>query len=249
METLYIVDAPNWAHRAAAAGVMRPNLAGMIRRFLRVADPRYVVAVWDDREASWRRDLWSGYKADRHHEVDVGEMMASAREVFDGFGLPSIAGLLGVEADDLIATLAAKTSGCRVVMLSADKDLLQLVDDRTVLASRRGGAATVFRAEDVRREYGVEPGQWPSVMALAGAKNGIPGLPGIGFKGACSLIAKAGDLETLLARARTVERRAYRLALEGHADQARLFLNLMTLRRDLPVDCRLDRWRLERSGA
>lgn len=247
MQTLYVIDAPNMVHRAAAAGVMRPNLAGMLRRFLRVADPRFVVAVWDDRDASLRRELWPGYKADREHRDDVGEMMVQARAVIDAFGIASLGGLLGLEADDLVATVATKAPpDFRVVMISCDKDLLQLVDERTVLASRRGGASTIHRLEDVRREYGIEPVQWPSVMALAGAKNGVPGLPGIGFKGALALIAKYGDLETLIARVRTVEKRTYRVAIEGNAEQARLFLRLMTLRRDAPIDCPPERWRRER---
>jgi len=243
--TLYIIDAPNMAHRAAAVGVLRPTLGGMVQRFLRVAEPQYVVAVWDDRDASFRRDLWPAYKADRHHDADVGELMAQAREVMDSYGLPAIAGRLGVEADDLIATLATLAPpDVRVVMLSTDKDLLQLVDHRTFLASRRGGASTLYRADDVRREYGVEPRQWPAVMALAGVKNGVPGLPGVGLKGACTLLAKYGDLETLLRCRRAVAKRSHRLALESHAAEARLYLDLMTLRRDVPIDWRPDLWRL-----
>ena len=242
--TLYIIDAPNMVHRAAATGEMRPNLEAMLRRFLRVAAPQFVVAVWDDREASFRRELWPEYKANREHKDGIDQLFARAEHVFADFGIRSVQGIFGAEADDLIATIARKAPpGVQVVMLSADKDLFQLIDDRTFLAVRRRGKSLLYRAHDIRRKYGIEPDQWPAVQALAGGKNGVPGLPGIGMKGACTLLATYGDLEALLRRWKTVEKRSYRNALGGYADEARLYLDLMTLRTDLPIECRLGQWR------
>ena len=245
---LYVIDAPNMVHRAAAMGEMRSSLDGMLRRFLKVADPRFAVAVRDDRESSFRRDLWPEYKTERKPvQDDLNRRMADARAVFDSVGIPSQNGLLGAEAHDLIATMAhGVASEFTILMLSSDKDLVQLIDDRTFLAERRRGQARIYRPKDIRDEYGIEPGQWPAVMALSGAKSGIPGLPGIGFKGACALVSKYGDLETLLRRCRTVARKSYRFALEAKPDAARLFLRLTTLRCDLPVDCSTQQWQVRR---
>ncbi len=243
---LYIIDAPNMVHRAAAMGEMQPGLEGILRRFLKVASPRFAVAAWDDREASFRRDLWPEYKAgSRPVTDDLDRLMDEALAVFDGLGLRSRDPVPGTEAHDVIATVAHQAPpDFTVMMLSSDRELVQLIDDRTFLANRRAGQAKIYRRRDIRREYGIEPSQWPAVMALAGGKHGIPGLPGIGFKGACALLGKYGDLETLVRRCRTVERKSYRYALEGGADDARLFLRLTTLRTDLPIECERREWQV-----
>lgn len=236
-ETLYLIDGPNWAHQANSVGDLTQILEGMISRFQRSAAPRHVVSVWDDTEASFRRDLWPEYKADREARPEKLEVVKKAAGIFEAKGITVVKGMLGVEADDLIATLAARAPGAwRVAMLSADKDLFQLLDSRTYLCRRSKGASEIFSVARFREMYRVEPKQWPAVMALAGAKNGVPGLPGIGLQGACTLIAKLGDLETLIKKARTIKRKTYREALQVGADEARLYLKLMTLRRDLPVD-------------
>lgn len=242
MKNLYVVDAPNMVYRAAFTGDLTEQLESMLQRFISAAEPEYVVSAWDDPEGSWRHKLYDGYKADRSRKIEID--WETARSIFGYFGIPIIR-QPRAEADDLIASAAAQApEDFRVVALSMDKDLFQILDYRTVLARRNKGENEIWRAEDVLNKYGVEPWQWPDVMALAGGKNGIPGLPKVGFKGACKLIAGYRSLSRLLDLCNTVLKPSHRKSLEEYKDEALLYLKLMTLRTDFNFD--MEEWGLAR---
>ena len=143
----------------------------------------------------------------------------------------------GFEADDLIATFAqhAREDGHEVVIVSSDKDLMQLVDDGVTMLdpmkNRRIGPA------EVREKFFVDPDKVIDIQALAGdSTDNVPGVPGIGIKTAAQLIDEYGDLDSLLARASEIKQPKRRQNLIENAELARISRQLVTLRRDVPVN-------------
>ena len=241
--TIYAIDAPNMTHRANAMGDLQDVLPNMLSRFLSVAKPSLAVALWDDTADSFRREIWEGYKADRERKEGKGDMLREASEIFKEHGIAQEHALFGAEADDLIATIAQKAPRhYQVVMMSSDKDLFQCVSVRAFLAVRRKGKSELWRNRDIQDKYGISGRQWPAVSALVGAKNGVPGLPGIGLKGACKLVDEFGTLDRLLSRSHAVSRKSYRESLRSHAEEARLYLDLLTLRIDIPMESSIANW-------
>ena len=151
----------------------------------------------------------------------------------------------GYEADDTIATLArqAVERGLRVVVVSADKDLLQLVDDDVVVLNpgREGSGSTRFDRKTVEEKWGVPPERIVDVLALVGdSVDNVPGVPGIGDKGARDLVREFGSVESVLEHADDVKRAAYREGLKSHRAEALLSKQLVTLRTDAPVTLDLE---------
>jgi DNA polymerase-1 len=146
----------------------------------------------------------------------------------------------GYEADDVIATLAkqAVDQGFRVVVVSGDKDLLQLVSDDVLVLNpgREGMGAVLYDAKKVEEKWGVPPERVVDVMALMGdAVDNIPGVPGIGDKGARDLIREFGSVEAALDRADEVKRATYREGLKKHREDALISKRLATVRTDVPI--------------
>jgi DNA polymerase-1 len=154
----------------------------------------------------------------------------------------------GYEADDTIATLArqAVERGLKVVVVSADKDLLQLVTEDVVVLNpgREGSGSTRFDRKAVEEKWGVPPERIADVLALVGdAVDNVPGVPGIGDKGARDLVREFGSVESVLDRADEVKRAAYREGLKSHRADALLSKQLVTLRTDAPVELDLEAFR------
>ena len=157
---------------------------------------------------------------------DLAVQLPYVRRVCEAFRIPII-DLPGFEADDVIATLArqAVRAGFEVVVVTGDKDLLQLVDDdiRVLNPGRDGVGATLYDQTVVEEKFGVPPERVVDVLALVGdAVDNVPGVPGIGEKGARDLIKEFGSLEAVLENADEVKRKAYREGLEQHRDKALL---------------------------
>ncbi len=140
--------------------------------------------------------------------------------------------------------------GLKVVVVSADKDLLQLVTDDVVVLNpgREGSGSTRFDRKAVEEKWGVPPERIVDVLALVGdAVDNVPGVPGIGDKGARDLVREFGSVESVLEHADEVKRAAYREGLKSHREDALLSKQLVTLRTDAPVE--LDLEALRRQGA
>ena len=157
----------------------------------------------------------------------------------DVFRMP-ILEVPGFEADDVIGTLArqAVEQGLRVVVVSGDKDLLQLVSDDVLVLNpgREGMGATLYDRKTVEEKWGVPPERVVDVLALVGdAVDNIPGVPGIGDKGARDLVREFGPVEAVLENADKVKRAAYREGLKNHREAALLSKRLATLRTDVPI--------------
>lgn len=216
------------------------GLAAMMIKVLVDERPSRVVVCWDPPGPVFRNELYAEYKAGRAATPDLlREQSVHFRPLMDAFGFVNTE-LEGFEADDVIGTLAtlAEADGGRVTILTGDRDSFQLVSDHvSVLATGRGVTDTVrYTPERVEERYGVPPELMTDFRGLVGdSSDNLPGVPGIGEKGATQLIQKYGSLEAVLEHAseQTPKRRQ---ALTEHADAARLTRALAVIVRDAPVD-------------
>ena len=186
--------------------------------------PTHLAMIFDKTENSFRRDLYPAYKAHRKDPPDeLVPQFPLMRATVSAFGMVPIE-QGRYEADDIIATYArqAREAGADVLIVSADKDLMQLVDPCVSMYDPASGQAGVAGSREERRfgpaevvEYfGVGADKVVDVQALAGdSTDNVPGAPGIGLKTAAQLITEYGDLETLLARAGEIKQPKRREAL------------------------------------
>jgi DNA polymerase-1 len=201
----------------------------------------HVAVVFEAGGRTFRHDLYPGYKAHRPPPPpDLPPQMPIAMDAVRAFGLEAVA-VPGVEADDVLATLARRgvEAGARVVVATQDKDLMQIVGPGVRLYDQR--ARKVVREADVEAVFGVPPSRVVDVQALAGdAADGIPGVPGVGMKTAAELVRALGPLERILSALHLVGRPTLRRRLAEHAEQARLSRRLAELRTDVDLDLPLE---------
>ena len=198
--------------------------------------PTHLAVVFDKSEITFRNKLYADYKAHRPPPPeDLVPQFPLMREATKAFGVPCLE-LGGYEADDIIAAYACKVrdAGGEVVIVSSDKDLMQLVGDRVTMLDTmknvRIGLPEVFE------KFGVTPDKVVDVQALCGdSVDNVPGAPGIGIKTASALITEYGDLDSLLARAGEVKQDKRRQTLIDFADQIRLSRQLVQLDCDTPL--------------
>jgi DNA polymerase I len=254
--TVHLVDGSGQFHRAfhAIRGLATSRglptnatygFTTMLRKLLQDEQPEHVVVLFDPPGRTFRHEQYAEYKANRPAmESDLAVQLPYIRRVCEAFRLP-IVEVPGFEADDVIATLAdqAVAAGFRVVVVTADKDMLQLVSDVVVVLNpgREGTGATLLDGKAVEAKWGVSPERIVDVLALVGdSVDNVPGVPGIGDKGARDLVCEFGPVENVIANADKVKRAAYREGLKAHAQEALLSKQLVTLRRDVPVSLDLD---------
>jgi 5'-3' exonuclease len=206
------------------------GFAGFLAGFLQEVNPAHVAVVFDESlTTSFRNDIYPDYKANREPPPDdLKQQFAWCRQLIDALGLAAWSSDR-LEADDLIGTLAARlrSKGFAAVILSADKDLAQLLEaDDMVWDYARNRK---HRHADVRQWLGVDAHQVADWLALTGdTVDNIPGIPGIGAKTAAALLGKFESLERLYAELDTVSETGLRGAarvqklLETHADTTRL---------------------------
>jgi DNA polymerase-1 len=249
--TVYLIDGSAQFHRAyfAIKGLSTSRglptnatygFTTMLRKLYQDEQPHWIGISFDLPGPTFRHEQYTEYKAHRRPmDSDLSVQIPYVRRVCDAFCLPIIE-IPGYEADDVIATLAAQAvaQGLKVVVVSGDKDLLQLVsDDVWVLnPGREGSGSTLYDPRGVEEKFGVAAARVVDVLALVGdAVDNVPGVPGIGEKGARDLVREYGDIESVLASAAKVKRASYREGLLAHAAAARLSKSLVTLRTDVPV--------------
>ena len=214
----------------------------MLRKILAAQKPGYVAAVFESAVPTFREQEFAEYKANRPEAPpDLLQQIPYVRRLLDALHIPVLE-FPGFEADDVIGTLSSQASraGAEVVIVSSDKDMLQLVDDQVKMLNPAKDDA-VYDVDRVKDFMGVGPAQVPDLLALKGdAVDNIPGAPGIGDKGARDLIAQFGTVEQLLDRAEEVQRKTYRESLLGNRAQVELSKRLATIARDVPIDWSLD---------
>jgi DNA polymerase-1 len=209
----------------------------MLRKLLQDEKPRYLGVALDVSSDTVRRDRYEGYKAHRAPMPDdLKPQIPWIRKLLEAYKVPLLE-LPKYEADDVLGTLATKAvaAGYEVVLVSPDKDLFQLVGDGVFqLHTTR---ERLYDAAGVEEDFGVPPAKVVDVLALVGdASDNVPGVPGIGDKGAKNLIGEYGSLDALIEHAGEIKRKSYREGLEQHREQALLSRELVTIHTDLDVD-------------
>jgi len=247
-QTLYVLDISGYIFRAYHAlpplhsptGEPTHAVLGVTTMILKlVADqrPALLAVAMDSPTKSFRHELFEGYKATRPPAPpDLSQQITRLREIIDAYAIPVLQ-QDGLEADDLIATVVRRAldEQLKVVIVSADKDLLQLVNDQVVMYDT--GRNLVYGAPETRAKLGVSPSQVRDYLALVGdTSDNVPGVPSVGPKTAQSLIEQFGDLDTLYTQLPQLTKKALREKLTTHQEQAYLSRQLVTLRDDLNID-------------
>ena len=230
-------------------GVPVNAVFGYTKMLLKLIDdfkPMYVAVIFDVARKTFRNDLYDLYKANRSDPPEeLIPQFSIIREATNAIGLPVVE-MEGFEADDLIATYSniAQKTNKKVIIISSDKDLMQLVNDNTILFDPM--KQYWINDEQVFEKFGVYPNRVIDVQSLAGdSSDNIPGVPGIGIKTAAELINQYGDLEQLLTKASEIKQNKRRENLIEYADQARLSRSLVTLKKDVPVKSKIDEFKIE----
>jgi DNA polymerase-1 len=214
----------------------------MLRKLAKQYEPGYLSAVFESEEPTLRLQEFAQYKANRvETPPDLLEQIPAVRRLLEAMRIPVLE-YPGYEADDVIGTLArrAEQSGCEVVIVSSDKDMMQLVTERVSMLNPAKDDEWYDPAK-VKEFLGVRPDQVTDLLALKGdAVDNIPGAPGIGDKGAKDLIERFGSVEAAMEHAAEVERKSYRESLQNHVEQIRMSKRLATISTDVPIEFSLD---------
>ncbi len=246
--TLYLLDVSSFIFRAYySVGHLSKRdgtptgavfgVANMIVSLVSEHRPSHIAAAMDSRTPTFRKELYPAYKANRPPPPDdLRVQFPLVAELLAGFALPVIQ-LDGFEADDLIATATrrARAAGLDVVIVSGDKDLMQLVGQGVVVLDTMKNK--VWDEGAVQEKWGVPPQLLGDLLALAGdSSDNIPGVPRVGPKTAAPLLVEYGGLDSLLASCDGLKSKALAKRLREHEADARLSRRLVALREDVPID-------------
>ncbi|HEV2201769.1 MAG TPA: DNA polymerase I [Bryobacteraceae bacterium] len=209
----------------------------MVKKLRDTHKPDYFAAVFESLGPTFRDEAFEAYKANRTETPpDLIEQIPWIRKTLEAMSIPVLE-YETFEADDVIGTIARRAAGqgIDVVIVSSDKDMLQLVNDRVTMLNPMKDDL-VFDAAETEKFMGVRPDQVADLLALKGdSVDNIPGAPGIGEKGARDLIVKFGSVEGALEHAAEVERKMYRESLQNNRDVILLSKKLATIHTDVPV--------------
>ncbi len=252
--TLFIIDGSNNVYRSYFAIRGLTNSAGLatnavygftqtLKKLLNDHKPDSIAVAFDIGSSKTRHEAFADYKKDRRPMPDdLSVQLPFVNEVLEGFHIPVI-GVEDWEADDLIGSLActARDRGYDVVIATSDKDFFQLVGDG--IRFFHTGREVMYDAKGVEEAFGLPPEKVVEVMAIWGdAIDNIPGVPGIGEKGAKSLIQQFGSLDGVYEHLDQVKP-AQRKKLEEHRDKAFMSLDLAKIKCDLDVDVDFEKYK------
>ena len=243
-----LVDGSGYIFRAfyglppmtSPSGVPVNAVYGFTNMFLKLTnkiDCDYNLVLFDAKRQNFRNDFYPEYKATRKDTPeDLIPQFPIIREAVSALKLNQLE-MEGFEADDLIATYTSKAlnKGMEVVIVSADKDLMQLI--RPGVSFYDPMKDKFFTPEDVKEKFGVYPEKVPDVQALSGdSTDNVPGVPGIGPKTAAELVNTYGSLEGVLTHAEEIKQNKRRETLLANIENAKISLRLVTLKSDVPVE-------------
>jgi len=248
-ERLYLLDAFALIFRAYYGNLRLKNgaaltMARMLLALVARHKPSHIACVFDRPEPTFRHQIYPEYKANRAEmPEDLRPQIPMIRDLVAGLNIP-IVELAGYEADDVMGTLArqAAARGLPSVIVSPDKDLLQLVDDpgKIQVLNNREGEVWIDRA-GVKERFGVWPEQVVDVLTLMGdASDNVKGVEGIGEKGARELMEQYGTLDNLVRHRAELKRKAHREGLEASLERLPLVRRLVTVVTDLELPIGLD---------
>lgn len=212
------------------------GFTNMLQRLLRDHVGTHLAVVFDAGRQTFRNEIYPQYKAHRPEAPeDLRPQFPLIRDATRAFNVPMIE-LPGFEADDIIASYAEiiEKEGGKCTIVSSDKDLMQLVSERVALLDPI--KQKPIGSAEVEAKFGVSPERVIDVQALMGdPTDNVPGVPGIGPKGAAQLVQEFGTLEAILAAAPGMKKSKRQQSLIDHAEAARISLRLVTLARDVPL--------------
>ncbi len=252
METLYLIDGSALVYRAHFALSRNPLITskgentsaiyGFMQTLLTLIQkeqPEHLAVVFDTPKPTFRHEMYKEYKATREKMPEqLVEQLPRLREVLDAANIP-VFELPGYEADDVMGTLAikARERQLEVVMVTGDKDFMQLVGPGIRMMKPSKGDVEILGEQEVKESFGVLPDKVIEVLGLMGdASDNIPGVPKVGKKTALKLIDEYGSLEEVLEHAGDVSQQSLRERLMEYADQARLSKKLVTIDTDVPME-------------
>lgn len=252
-DVLYLIDLSSYVLRAyhAIAPLSSPSgeptqavhgTVNMLDRLVRERRPALLAIAMDSGRDTFRREIYPEYKAHRPPSPpDLGQQLARCFEIVTAYAAP-VWKQDGVEADDLIASAVhcARASGVRVVIVAADKDLMQLVAPDVMLWDTMRDR--VIGEEEVEQRFGVKVAQLGDLLALMGdSSDNIPGVPHVGPKTAKELLVEYGSLEGIYQNLDRIKRKALRETLATHRDNAFLSRRLVALKGDCELDFELEK--------
>src|SRR5215831_4608212 len=225
----------------------------MLRKLLQDEQPKYIAAIFESKEKTFRHESYSGYKANREQMPDdLASQLPYIKRLCEAYNIPMIS-VSGFEADDVIGTLAHQTAnrGLQAVIVSNDKDMCQLVRDPSVICMRQN-SQVVKRKEPVppiewcdeawvEKKFGVPASKLVDLLGLMGDSiDNIPGAPGVGPKGAVQIIQDYGSIENALAHWEEIKNKRYRESLRDNADLIRKSRELAEIKIDVDIQLNLD---------
>ena len=246
-KTIYLIDGSAYIHRAYHAirglsnskGLPTNAVFGFTKMLLKLTqerNPEYMGMFFDAKGPTFRHEIFDAYKANRPPmPEDLSIQIPYIKDITKGFNIPLFE-MPGYEADDLIGTLARKAedAGFFVIMVTGDKDFMQLVTDRSIVWDPM--KEKTIDGDMIRDTYGLEPGQMVDVMGLSGdSADNIPGVPGMGPKTSVSLIKTYGSMERLYEQVNAIKKKKQHENLVRYKEQALLSRELVRINDKVPL--------------
>src|SRR5256884_7292627 len=241
------------ANRAAPLATSRGQVTqavliftNMLRKLLQDEKPKYIAAVFESKEITFRHETFSEYKANREQmPYDLATQLPYIKRLCEAYNVPIIS-RPGFEADDVIGTLAlqAADKGLQAVIVSNDKDMCQLVRDPLIVCLRQN-SQVIKRKEPVppiewcneawvEKKFGVPANKLVDLLGMMGdSVDNIPGAPGVGPKGAVQIIQDYGSIESALEHAEEIKNKRYRESLRDNAELIRTSRDLAQIKTDI----------------
>src|SRR5438034_5987296 len=225
----------------------------MLRKLLQDEKPKYIAAVFESGEKTFRHETFSDYKANRQQMPDdLASQMPYIKRLCEAYNVPMIS-VPGFEADDVIGALAVQAAGkgLQAVIVSNDKDMCQMVRDPLIVCMRQN-SQIVKRKEPVppiewcdeawvEKKFGVPADKVVDLLGLMGdSVDNIPGAPGVGPKGAVQIIQDYGSINNALEHAEEIKNKRYRESLRDNAELIRTSRDLAQIKTDIDIELDLE---------
>ena len=260
MERIIIIDGNSLVNRAFYAiqrpmitkeGIYTQGIYGFLSMLYKIQEdysPDYAAVAFDLKEPTFRHKEYSGYKAKRRPmPPELAMEMPILKDILRAMNI-AILEKPGFEADDILGTVSkiAEEKGIEPIIITGDKDSLQLASDTTKVLFTKKGVSDfdLYDKDKVVERYGLTPLQFIDLKGIMGdTSDNIPGVPGIGEKGGIELLTQFGSLENMLDHTDEIKKPAMRAKVEENADLARMSKHLATIIRDVPMDVDLSEMR------
>ncbi|MBP1963576.1 DNA polymerase I [Paenibacillus aceris] len=260
MDKLIIIDGNSIANRAFYALPLLSNSSGlhtnavygfttMLLKLIEEEKPTHFLVAFDAGKITFRHKEYTEYKGGRAKTPsELSEQFPLIKELLKAFKIPQFE-LSGYEADDIIGTLtkAADAKGEKVLLVSGDKDMLQLASDHVTVAITRKGITEVelYNPAEIKEKYGLTPAQIIDLKGLMGdTSDNIPGIPGVGEKTALKMLHEFGTVEEVLANTASLKGKM-KEKVEEHAKDAIMSKELATIFREVPMETEWDTFRYD----